>query len=237
MANANGAGTPAEEVQRLVEQLSALLSPDQVVELRAVGVRRGGRPHVESGFFDQDHLVEMVEAALRLTRAARGVYYTLNPLAPDLLARRANRIDWAGEGELARDKDVLVRRWLLVDADPAHDPQVSATDAEKAAALATSFAVREFLRGEGWPEPVLADSGNGYHLLYRIDHPSDDGGLVAGVLRALADRFDTNEVKIDRQVFNPARLCKVPGTLARKGDHTPTRSHRQAGLLEIPAHE
>jgi hypothetical protein len=230
--------TPAGRVERLVEDLRVLLAPDQVVELRALGVRRGGgRPHVESGFFDHEHRTEMARAALQLTRAARGVYFSLNPLNHDLLARRANRLDWAGEGELAKDKDVLVRRWLLVDADPVRDPLVSATDLEKAAALATVHAVREHLRGEGWPEPVLADSGNGYHLLYRIDLPADDGGLVGRILQTLADRFDTDSVKIDRQVHNPARLCKLPGTLARKGDHTSTRPHRLARLLEVPTHE
>ena len=47
-----------------------------------------------------------------------GVYVTLNPLNPDLMARRANRIDRADEGDLAKDKDVLVERdglrsWFL----------------------------------------------------------------------------------------------------------------------------
>jgi hypothetical protein len=41
-------------------------------------------------------------------------------------------------------------------------------------------------------------------------------------------------VKIDQKVFNPGRLCKVPGTLARKGDDTEARPHRRAQLLEIP---
>jgi hypothetical protein len=118
----------------------------------------------------------MARAALELTPYARGVYFTLNPLKPDLLARRANRVAWAEEGEQAGDKDVLCRRWLLVDADPLRDPLVSSTDAEKALALEAIRGVRDFLGGRGWPAPVLGDSGNGYHLLYRIDLPADDGG-------------------------------------------------------------
>jgi hypothetical protein len=80
----------------------------------------------------------------------------------------------------------------------------------------------------------LIDSGNGYYLLYRIDLPADDGGLVKRVLLALAQRFDTDAVKIDPAVFNPARICKVPGTWARKGDNTPERPHRESRLLEVP---
>src|SRR5262249_39827200 len=109
-----------------------------------------------------------------------------------------------------------------------------ASDAEKALARRTLEQVRAFLRERGWPEPVVCDSGNGYHLLYRIDLPADDGGLVERVLRALAARFDSDQVKIDQAVCNPARLCKLPGTLARKGDSTPLRPHRRPQLLGMP---
>jgi hypothetical protein len=224
-----------EAVDKVAAWLGLFVEPDQVVELRALHVQRGrGRPHVESGFFDGAHLVAMAKAALELTDVARGVYYSLNPLRPDLLARRCNRTDWANEGELAKDKDVLRRRWLLVDADPVRDPLVSATEEEKALAREAVERVRDFLRARGWPDPVLCDSGNGYHLLYRVDLPADDGGVVKRVLQALAARFDTVRVKIDQTVFNPARICKLPGTMARKGDHTPLRPYRRARLLEVP---
>jgi hypothetical protein len=232
---AGASSSDAEAAARLAEQYRLLIAPGQVVELRALGVQRGsGRPHVEAGFFDADHLQDLAQAALHVSRFAKGVYFTLNPLRPDLLARRCNRIAWASEGELAKDKDVLARRWLLIDADPVRDALVSATDAEKAHAWETVQAVRDFLRGRGWPPPLLADSGNGYHLLYRVDLPADDGGVVERLLRALAHRFDSDRVKIDQKVFNPARLCKLPGTCARKGDDTPARPHRHARLLEVP---
>ena len=242
----NGEQTPARETVPkrvpleeaailLAEQYRLLVAPDQIVELRALGVQRnGGRPHTEAGFFDHDHLLDLAKAALRVTPYAKGVYFTLNPLHPDLLARRCNRIAWANEGELAKDKDVLTRRWLLIDADPIRDPLVSASEEEKAAAQKTILDVREFLRSRSWPDPLLADSGNGYHLLYPIDLPADDGGVVERILHTLARRFNSDQVKIDESVCNPARICKLPGTLARKGDDTPTRPHRRAKLLEGP---
>ncbi len=224
-----------EAAPRLAERYRLLIAPDQIVELRAIDVRRGsGRPHIEAGFFDSDHLVDMAKVALKITNFAKGVYFTLNPLNPDFLARRCNRIDWANEGELTADKDILSRRWLLVDADPVRDPLVSSTDSEKAAALQTVKDVRDFLRTRKWSDPILADSGNGYHLLYRIDLPADDNGVVQRILSALASKFDNDQVKIDQKVFNPARICKLPGTLARKGDNTPNRPHRRAKLLEVP---
>jgi hypothetical protein len=109
---------------------------------------------------------------------------------------------------------------------------IPSTDAEKVDAWETIRAVRSYLDTEGWPAPVLADSGNGYHLLYRIDLPTDDCGLVQRVLQKLACRFDSDAVKIDQKVFNPSRICKLYGTLARKGDHTPERPHRRSGIPE-----
>jgi hypothetical protein len=224
----------AELIARMVRQFQYLIAADQVVEMRALDVCNHNRPHVEAGFFDSQHLEEMARVASQLTRIAKGVYFTLNPLKPDLLARRCNRVAWAKEGELAKDKDVIRRRWLLVDADPVRDSLVSATEVEKGLARQTIDSVREHLRGLGWAEPILGDSGNGYHLLYRVDLPADDGGLIERVLAALAARFDTDAVRIDRTVFNPARICKLPGTIARKGDHVPSRPHRRASLLEVP---
>src|SRR5262249_15567458 len=138
------------------------------------------------------------------------------------------------ENELTTDKDFLCRRWLLVDADPVRDAHVSATDAEKASAFETVQAIRAHLQGLGWPTPVLGDSGNGYHLLYRIDLPADDGGLVRRILAALAKRFNSDVVRVDEKVFNPARILKTPGTFARKGDNVEDRPHRRAILLDVP---
>src|SRR5207247_2680207 len=80
----------------------------------------------------------------------------------------------------------------------------------------------------------LCDSGNGFHRLYRVDLPADDSGLAERFLKALAQQFDSETVKIDCKVFNPARIVKVAGTLARKGDSTGDRHHRLAGVLDAP---
>ena len=81
---------------------------------------------------------------------------------------------------------------------------------------------------------MLADSGNGGHLLYRIDLPAADGGLVGRVLRGLAFLFEDERVILDQTVANPARIWKLYGTVARKGDDLPERPHRLARLLEAP---
>jgi hypothetical protein len=210
--------------------LRVLMGPDQVVELRALRCDGGA----DSGFFDAGHLAEMARLGLEFSGSGRykGVYFVLNPVAPALLGRSPYCV--RGGGRVTRDADVVRRRWLLVDVDPQRPAGVSATDAEKAAAKRKAAQVREYLAAQGWPAPVSADSGNGYHLLYRVDLPPDDGGLVRGALRALAARFDDNTATVDTSVFNPARLTKLYGTVSRKGAATPERPHRPSRVLEFP---
>ncbi len=215
--------------------LDLLLQPGQVTELRALEVTTPEyrRPHTVSGYFDDPDA--LASAAMKIAPYAKGIYVTPNPVNPALLARSANRIRPLTERDASTsDADIVARRWLPIDADPRRPSGISATDAEHAAALARVRQIRDALAAEGWPAPILADSGNGGHLLYAIDLPPDDGGQVRRALEALAFRFDDDLVGIDQKVFNPARIWKLYGTPARKGDSTPDRPHRLARILEAP---
>jgi hypothetical protein len=96
--------------------------------------------------------------------------------------------------------------------------------------------VRAELRAAGWPSPLVADSGNGAHLGYLVDLPNDDAStaLLRCCLEALALRFNDDAVRVDVTTFNAARIWKLYGTLAAKGDATPDRPHRLARLLDAP---
>ena len=82
----------------------------------------------------------------------------------------------------------------------------------------------------------MADSGNGAHLLYRLDLPNDQFAtdLIQRVLGGIAARCAPDDVDIDLTVYNPARICKLYGTMARKGDSTADRPHRRSCILGIP---
>lgn len=218
-----------------LELLGGLFGSNRVVELRALAVRVEGRtePTTLSAYFETARWGDLMEAACELSGCARGVYVTLNPLPRELLARTPCGIPRRVAG--SKDCEVVSRTTLLLDFDPVRAADASATEAEKAAALVCRNAVREFLGSRGWPSPVHADSGNGYHDLYRIDLPSDDGGLVKSVLTALATRFDTPWVTIDRQVYNAARIGRLYGTMACKGVETAERPHRRSRILRVPA--
>jgi P4 family phage/plasmid primase-like protien len=228
--------TRPSRVETIANALRALVAPGDVFEILALGCRSGNRrPHQRGGFFDSDHIQKAAETAITLTSPrgfiAEGVYLTLNPLNPAILARRVNRVEEMGLSEAASDADVIGRRWLLIDCDPNRISGVSSTEDEKQKSRSTASTIKAELSAAGWPDPIFADSGNGSHLLYRIDLPADDGGLVRNCLRALAAKHDSSDVTVDQKVFNPARICKLYGTVSRKGDHTTDRPHRDAIMI------
>jgi hypothetical protein len=213
--------------------LSTMLDPRAVFEVRALDARLQGtrRTGTVSGYFDNaDACLSELEKLI----SAKGIYFTLNPVNRALLARRENRLDYAEKNATTGDQHILKRRRLLLDVDFDRPSGISATDAEKAAAKKKAGEIYGFLKERDWPEPVVADSGNGSHLDYGVDLPAADDGLLEKLLAALADRFDGNGVKLDRTVHNPARIVRLYGTLAAKGDSTEERPHRLSKILEAP---
>jgi hypothetical protein len=152
-----------------------------------------------------------------------------------LLARANNNLKKYAKHTTA-DTDVLGHRWLMIDLDPKRPSGISSSEAEHQAALDLARHMRSELLKDGWPEPILSDSGNGAHLLPRIDLPNEAASteFVRNVLAALSARFSTELVLVDLTTFNPSRIFKVYGTTARKGDSTEERPHRTSRILEAP---
>jgi hypothetical protein len=209
-----------------------IMEPGSVHELR---IPKAGREKTISGYFDDPLTLAQCAAELDATGKYAGVYITLNPCNPALLARCCNRVRPYAEVTTS-DHDILKRSWLLIDCDPRRPAGISSTDKERGRAITTACGVWDDLRGAGFGDPVVADSGNGAHLLYRVDLANDQRStdLVQRVLRGIATRCAPYDVDVDLTVYNPARICKLYGTLARKGDSTIDRPHRRSSILEIP---
>lgn len=221
----------------VVDWLSHLIAADQVFEIRGIGSRKF------SGFFDHQHISEAARQSLELTDqrdssggwACHGVYWTINPLDPTVLSRRSNRLAYIGKDfQVARDSDVIRRRWMLVDCDPVRTAGVSSSPDELVASFDLICDVREHLRSHFVGDPIFTESGNGFHLLYRVDMPNDEASTktVRDILRYLASKFDNKRAKVDTTVFNASRICKLYGTVSRKGDSTDDRPHRRALVCE-----
>src|SRR5262249_44402758 len=141
-----------------------------------------------------------------------------------------------------RTKNIVRRLHVVIDVDPlrfgpterdlvegpadapANRPRprakCHATAAEKAEAEALADHVRATLIRWGFPDPVLVvDSGNGRHLWYAIDLPVSAGTdrLLADLLRALDQEHGGRfAARVDRSMFDPPRVARVPGTENRK---------------------
>jgi len=227
--------TASLDADVIAASLARLLPAGQVTELRALNYQRPGSTYsaTVSGYFDD--YTALAEEAAKLSPHCSGVYFTPNPIKADLLARVCNKAKQMGKGDATTaDHDVTRRHWLLIDCDPCRVSGISATDDERGLAFERADSIRDYLSGQGWPDPIRADSGNGAHLMYRIDEPCEDTGLVKACLESLSERFSTDTVHVDTAVFNPARIWKLPGTLARKGENLPERPHRIARLMHCP---
>lgn len=198
--------------------IQVLTEPGDVTELRAFGVQNSEywKPHVESGYFDDRE--RLANAAFELSaERAKNVYVTLNPVDQQLLSRASNRVRIAQRGESTKDTNIVERRWLPIDIDPTRSAGIGSSSEERTGAFEVLKNVVRFLSGMGWPDPIIADSGNGFHLLYRVRLKPDDNEPIAKALDALAFRFDTDSATVDRVVYNASRIWKLYGTPVRKG--------------------
>lgn len=222
------------EIRRALE---LVLAPSQVTELRALNAKVRGewRSGTYSGYFDREHINHFIAACGRILQAT-AIYFIPNSVNPALLARSRNRARLVGHGEpLTGNSDIVGRRWLLIDVDAVRPAGISATDAEKSTALELVTAIDCHLCERGYPPGIIGDSGNGAHLMIPIRLNADDKGFCERLLKGLAKQFDTDQAKVDTSVHNAARIWKLPGTLACKGDHSPEigRPWRMSKLLTV----
>ena len=206
--------------------LSLLHDPDEIIEIRSIDPKP-----VVSGYFRADSKAIAAELA-RYPR--RTFYQTMNRIDEGCYSREQHERLVERPKETTTDADINGIQWILVDADPVRPSGISASTAEKEAARRVAATTMKKLMSMGFSEPIVGDSGNGYHLLFKVYASPDDKQVIADFLSVLDMWFSTEKVKIDTAVFNPARITKLYGTVARKGSNTPDRPHRQSSIIRFP---
>jgi hypothetical protein len=231
-ADPEGVMTARFDRENAQAALDWLFQPGDVVEVR---IPKAKRLKTISGYFNSRE--KLIDALRSASGEYAAVYYSLNPVSPALLGRANNELKpYAEQTTNDSPGEILRRTNLLIDADPVRPAGISSTDAEFAESKRVIKAVRDDLREHGFPEPLLAMSGNGHHAIYAIDLPNDPASrdLCKRFLEALAEKHDTPTCKIDRKVFNAARITKSYGTFVMKGDATVDRPHRTALVWKPP---
>ena len=225
---AEGGARAGIDREAVAEALRLLADP-------AAGIQLQGFPSKRYRIHKGDDIEGLLKTAESLSDG-EATYYTLHPVSP-AIERCAN------------NKSALYRRWLLIDVDVGPQPAKlkkgetpvpkearNATEEEKRECFLVAYRVRIHLDDSGWPEPIRIDSGNGEHLLYRIDLPNNAyaQAVCKAVLHRLSEQFDSLWAHVDLSVHDARRLSKLPGTWARKGPHSEERPHRMARLCSAP---
>jgi hypothetical protein len=212
--------------------LAFLTEPNQTFEIRALHERKY---YGMQGFFDDPETAAGYMS--RSEREFKGWYFTLNPVQPDLIHRAHNKLRQQVEDLGTKDGEIIRRRWLPIDIDPIRAKGISSTPTEHANALKLAREISDVLELVwGWPDPILASSGNGAHLLYALDLPNTDESrdAIKDFLAALSHQFSTPALDVDPVNFNASRIWKIYGTVSRKGDNTDERPYRAAKILRLP---
>jgi len=190
-----------------------------------------GKYATYSGYFTD------IETLLKEIRpfSQKAIYYTINDINEACYSRSQGNIMSKNPKASTKDKDITFRDWLLIDVDPKHDTDNNASDEEKKESHTVAIQVYEFLRDNGFSEPLIIDSGNGYHILYKIEMANNEENtlLVKNFLTMLS-LFSNEYASVDLAVFNASRIAKVPGTYSRKGRSTDSRPQRLCKVLSIP---
>lgn len=224
----------ADEVKRALE----LLKPnDELFEIRGIK----GKENISGYFTNAENAINALESYNFRDTANWQIYFSLNKINTACYSReQCNKFISSNYGNkitTTSDNDILNYEWLLLDFDTERPSGTSSSNAELEKSHQKAVTVYQTLKEYGFSEPVTALSGNGYHLLYKVnfENTPENVQLVKSFLGTLNRLYSDNMVKIDTSVFNPARICKLYGTIAAKGTPTAERPHRQAKILTVPA--
>lgn len=203
-----------------------LIKPNQLIEVRVIGSK------TYSGYFKEvDVLISELE---RFDK--ENIYFVLNEINEACYSREQKDKFYERPKNTTSDNDIVKRQWLLIDVDTKRATGVCSTDEEKNSSKVVANKVYKYLRDVGFCEPICADSGNGFHLLYKIDLPnnSEAKDLCSNFLKVLDLFFSDNTAEIDKSVFNASRITKLYGTYSRKGKSTNDRPHRESKITKVP---
>ena len=220
------------DIQKVKQSIEILKPHNALYEIRILQ-GNGKRKTTISGYFKGTKNLEKAFKTVNLSKA--NVFLSLNDIDNSCYSREQHE-KFVQIDNTTSDTDITAFRWLLVDIDPKRKSGISSTSDELNNAIETAAKIEAFLDGWGFEMPIRAMSGNGMHLLYHINLPNteENTNLIKKCLHVLSDLYSNEKVEIDKSVFNPSRVSKLYGTIARKGADTEERPHRMAEILGMP---
>jgi hypothetical protein len=208
-------------------------------------------------------LCDSPEMAVRLVQELEGqrrkviAFFTVINEITDEHAKALPLGEWVWtsdkRGTSTKERDIASRLALFVDFDPVrgiqitehgnlHKIEVSATKQQQTEAIKAAFECYDYLAATmvelGIPPScmLLANSGNGFHiviLLDRLPNTKEVSLTVRDILVSLATKYNKTDVlDVDTGVFDAKRLAPLYGTMKRKGVSTPETPHRRTFISD-----
>ena len=151
-----------------IRQAIKCLKPNnELFEIRMIG--KGNKKRVISGYFtDADTLIKQFDT---IDPRGLNMYITINKVNDGCYSREQH--DCFRQTDLTtHDNEIDSYEWLFIDLDPKRVSDVSSTETELEYAKELADKVYIYMKNLGFQEPLRALSGNGHHLLYKIDIPN-----------------------------------------------------------------
>lgn len=168
------------------------------------------------------------------------IYFRINELKDAIKGKiQYNKFIRGAKG--ASDTDIKHRDWLFLDFDPIREggvKDIAATDEEMEKSHIVAVNCYKYLKQLGFPEPVICKSGNGWHILYKLDKiqevEEETKKVFKNFLSYLALQFTSEDVDVDLKNINASRLTKLYSTFSRKGANIAERPHRKSEIVKVP---
>lgn len=197
-------------------------------------VRILGRYQYSGYFSNVENLISAIKPYASMDDEQ--VYFVLNKIDSACYGRTQSERIVKSPKITTNDNDIIRRSFVFVDFDPVRKSGTNASNEEFELAHKKAQDVFRFLRDRGFSEPIICRSGNGMHLTYKVDLPNDSQTTetLKRFYEYLASVYTDDKVDIDTKVFNLARLCKLYGTMAKKGANLQDRPWRMSEIVYVP---
>lgn len=177
-------------------------------EIRVLG-HQGDQRKIFSGVFSNTlDAIDKIEQ-LEKQKYVDGIYVSLNEVHSSLVTNKIVPI--YEQKQRVSISTVVERTWFMIDLDPKVPIDFFPEKAK---------AIELWLKSNyDWPQPMIARSGKGIHMLYRTD-PIAVGEISDSIfrrcLRAISSFYSNDSIDIDEKVYTASRHAKVYGTIVKK---------------------
>lgn len=203
-------------------------------DLTEIRILDGQRTY--SGYFkDINTLISSIMPFADLPHAQ--IYFTLNHINDACYGRaQKDKMMFIKREPTTADSDIDGRTHVLIDLDPKRPAGVGSSEEELNYSYLKAIDMYNYLMSQGFNEPIVGRSGNGYHVTLpcKIGAEPEKTEIIKKFIKVLSLMFSDEHVEVDEKVFNLSRICKLPGTMAMKGENTFDRPWRMSQIVHVP---